>query len=141
MAKVKEVKKSIGAEYDYGVTRIRDKSGKVRHSRGNGDAVAKAMLLHRANGGALDSIISANKLTNRMAGHADKAEGLKRMVLGVMLRALVRAGTPVKIGKTLVESLNQDVDLPDVEIKSPKVKEAKANKSKSRRAKVEARAA
>lgn len=109
----------IGEGYEYEVTRIRDKGGKLRHSRGNGDAIANAMLVFKANGGSLDSIISANKLTDKMAPHAVKPEGLRRMTLGVMLRKLVRDGTPVKIGKHVIGSLVQNVDLPDVELKSP----------------------
>jgi len=132
MAKKEAV--SIATEYEYGVTKIRDKTGKLRSSRGNGDAVANAMLVHRANGGDMDSIINANKLADRMKPHAKKAEGLKRMTLGVMLRALVRNGTPVKIGKNVVEKLNQKVEMPKVEKTATSAPKAKrAGKAKGRR--------
>lgn len=117
MAKTKPA--SIAAEYEYDTTKIRGKDGKVRSSRGNGDAVARAMLLFTAGGGEITTVINANKLQERMSGHMKKkgprAPGLQRMMLGVMLRALVRNGTPVKIGKELIEKLTQKVDLPKVE--------------------------
>lgn len=117
MAKAKPA--SIAAEYEYETSKIRGKDGKVRSSRGNGDAVARAMLLFIAGGGEITTVINANKLQERMAGHmkkkGPKAAGLQRMTLGVMLRALVRNGTPVKIGKELIEKLTQKVDLPKVE--------------------------
>lgn len=144
MAKTKPA--SIAAEYEYGTTKIRGKDGKVRSSRGNGDAVAKAMLLFTAGGGEITTVINANKLQERMAGHmkrkGPKAAGLQRMTLGVMLRALVRNGTPVKIGKELIEKLTQKVELPKVEKierAAPKAKKAKASAKprKARKAKAE----
>lgn len=109
---------SIAADYNYKTTKIRGKDGKVRTSRGNGDAVANAMLVFTAGGGDVQTVISANKLTDKMAAHlkkkGPKAAGIIRMCLGVMLRALVRNGTPVKIGKTTVSDLKQKVEVPKV---------------------------
>lgn len=117
MAKSKTV--SIAADYEYDTTKIRNKDGSLRTSRGNGDAVAKAMLLFTAGGGELTTVVNANKLQERMAPHMKKkgprAPGLQRMTLGVMLRAMVRNGTPVKIGKITVEKLSQKVEMPKVE--------------------------
>lgn len=136
MAKAKQTA-SIAAEYEYETTKIRGKDGKVRTSRGNGDAVAKAMLLFTAGGGELTTVINANKLQDKMAPHMKKkgprAPGLQRMMLGVMLRALVRNGTPVKIGKEVVEKLTQKVDLPKVEKIERAAKKAKAAKPKAPR--------
>lgn len=136
MAKAKPA--SIAAEYEYDTTKIRGKDGKVRSSRGNGDAVARAMLLFTSGGGDITTVINANKLQERMAPHmkkkGSKAPGLQRMTLGVMLRALVRNGTPVKIGKELIEKLNQKVDLPKVEAKAAPAKKAKAKAAKPRKA-------
>lgn len=147
MAKAKQTA-SIAAEYEYDSTKIRGKDGKVRTSRGNGDAVAKAMLLFTAGGGDITTVINANKLQDKMAPHmkkkGPKAPGLQRMTLGVMLRALVRNGTPVKIGKEVIEKLTQKVDLPKVEKRVPsptaktlsrKYKETKAAKPRKARAK------
>lgn len=132
MTKAKDIP-SIASEYEYGTTKIRGKDGKVRSSRGNGDAVAKAMLLFTAGGGDITTVINANKLQERMAPHmkkkGPKAPGLQRMTLGVMLRALVRNGTPVKIGKELVEKLSQKVELPKVE----KIERAAPKRAKSAR--------
>jgi len=124
MAKKKESASFINTEkHQYASMRIRDKAGHLINSRGNGDAVAKAFLLMRAEGSPIDEIIDkvakANKLGERMDEHAKKPAGQRRMALGVMLRALVKAGTPVKIGKVMVERLNQKVDMPKVE---PKVR-------------------
>lgn len=128
MAKTKPA--SIAADYEYETSKIRGKDGKVRTSRGNGDAVAKAMLLFTAGGGEITTVINANKLQDKMAPHmkkkGPKAPGLQRMTLGVMLRALVRNGTPVKIGKELIEKLTQKVDLPKVEKAVAKKAAAKA---------------
>ncbi len=116
---VKNKVPSIAADYDYETTKIRGKDGKVRSSRGANDAVARAMLLHTANGGDIVTVINANKLGERMAPHlkkkGPKAPGLVRMCLGVMLRAMVRNGTPVRIGKVVVDKLDQKVDLPKVD--------------------------
>jgi predicted secreted Zn-dependent protease len=116
MAKAKPV--SIAAEYEYESTKIRGKDGKVRSSRGNGDAIARAMLVFTAGGGDIATVVSANKLTDKMAPHmkkkGPKAPGLQRMILGVMLRGLVRNGTPVKIGKITVDKLTQKVEVPKV---------------------------
>lgn len=139
MAKPKT--ESIGTGYEYDATKIRGKDGKVRTSRGNGDAVAKAMLVFTAGGGEITTVINANKLQDKMAAHmkkkGPKAPGLQRMTLGVMLRALVRNGTPVKIGKELVEKLTQKVDVPKVEKieRVAKPKKAKAAKPRKARAK------
>lgn len=133
MAKTKPA--SIAADYEYETSKIRGKDGKVRSSRGNGDAVAKAMLLFTAGGGEITTVINANKLQDKMALHlkkkGPKAAGLIRMTLGVMLRALVRNGTPVKIGKELIEKLTQKVDLPKVE-KTERVAKPKAAKKAKR---------
>jgi hypothetical protein len=140
MAKAKAKTESIAADYDYESSKIRGKDGKIRTSRGNGDAVAKAMLLFTAGGGELTTVINANKLQERMAPHmkkrGPKAPGLQRMTLGVMLRALVRNGTPVKIGKEVIEKLTQKVDLPKVEKveRSPKARVPKAKSVKPRKA-------
>lgn len=138
MAKAKNT--SIAADYEYDTTKIRNKDGSLRTSRGNGDAVAKAMLLFTAGGGELTTVVNANKLQERMAPHMKKkgprAPGLQRMTLGVILRGLVRNGVPVKIGKVTVEKLNQKVELPKVEKLNgkPAAKKAKAAKPRKRRA-------
>jgi len=133
MAKTKDTA-SIAADYEYGTTKIRNKDGTVRTSRGNGDAVAKAMLLFTSGGGDITTVVNANKLQEKMAPHmkkkGPKAPGLQRMTLGVMLRALVRNGTPVKIGKEVIEKLSQKVDLPKVEKVERPAKKAKAAKAK-----------
>lgn len=123
MSKKKESASFIDTEkHQYAAMRVRDKSGKLINSRGNGDAIAKAFLLMRADGLTVDDIIDkvakANKLGDRMDEHSKKPPGQRRMALGVMLRALVKAGTPVKIGKVQVEKLNQKVDMPKVEPKA-----------------------
>lgn len=115
--------------YDYKSTKIRDSSGRVRTSRNNGDAVAKAMLLHLAGGGDVSAVIKANKLDERMKPHAKKQPGLLRMILGVMLRGMVRNGEPVKIGKITVERLNQAIEMPKVEPAPPRRPAPKADKA------------
>ncbi len=137
MAKAKPAV-SIASEYEYDTTKIRGKDGKVRSSRGNGDAVAKAMLLFTSGGGEITTVINANKLQDKMSAHmkkkGPKAPGLQRMMLGVMLRALVRNGTPVKIGKEVVEKLTQKVDLPKVEKVERAAKAAKPKAAKKAKA-------
>lgn len=136
MAKAKPV--SIAAEYEYETSKIRGKDGKVRSSRGNGDAVARAMLVFTAGGGDITTVINANKLQERMAPHmkkkGPKAPGLQRMTLGVMLRALVRNGTPVKIGKEVIEKLTQKVEMPKVEKTERAAKKAAPKKAKKAKA-------
>ncbi len=115
---VKTKKKSEGSvigDREYKATKIRNADGSVRTSRGNGDAIAKAMLLFTAKGGDIATVVTRNKLDDKMKPHMKKQEGLRRMTLGVMLRALVRAGTPVYIGSTKITDLKQAVELPKVE--------------------------
>lgn len=103
----------------YDVTRVRDaKTGRVRHSRGNGDAIAKAMLVATANGIAITKIAKDNGLGDRMKGRDGLNAGLQRMTLGVMLRKLVKDGTAVKIGDITVKTLGQKVAMPKVEAKA-----------------------
>lgn len=115
MAKRRKKKATGGIDtgaYDYKTLRVRGKDGKILYSRGNSDAVAKAMLLDAANGGTTAGIIKANKLKIEASGNA----GLQRMSVGVSLRGLVNNGTPVKIGKLTISKLNQKIDLPKVEL-------------------------
>lgn len=137
--KVKESASVIG-DREYATTRIRGADGKVRSSRGNGDAVAKALLLFTAAGGDIKDVVTRNKLDDKMKPHMKKQEGLRRMTLGVMLRALVRNGTPVRIGKVTVEKLSQKVEMPKVEKlpakPAPRKKAKRAAPKRARKAKV-----
>lgn len=107
----------------YGRTRVLTAEGKVRHSATNGDAVAQAMF-----GMSRDDLVTAatvNGLETRMLKHNDKPNGQFRMNLGNMLRAMVRKGNAVKIGKHRVEKLDQPVQVtnlaPDVVPKADKL--------------------
>ncbi len=131
-AKGRKAKSSIDTSgYKYGLTRIRDSSGKLHYSRGNQDAVATAMLVHLAAGGTVQQVVKANDLKIKADGNA----GTVRMAVGVALRGLVRNGTPVKIGKISVKTLKQKVALPKVEAKAlikgkRKTKKAKVTRRK-----------
>jgi hypothetical protein len=115
-------------DYDYGVIRIRDKeTGKIRVSRGNGDAVHKAMALFVANGGKASDLAKTNDVKVKKGGN----EGMFRMNLGVALRGLVRNGTKVKIGSVSVSDLKQKVELPKIE-KIARAKPAKKAKKAKR---------
>lgn len=118
--------------YKYGTLRIRGADGNIHHSSGNGDAVHKATLLHFAKGGTVKQLVDANDLNvNLKSGNA----GTQRMSAGVALRALIKAGTAVKIGSIKVDRLNQKIDLPKVEDKVPaKPKAAKKAKAKAKKA-------
>lgn len=130
--------------YKYGTLRVRTQDGKLIHSVGNADAVAKAMLLHTAKGGKLGEIVKANDLGLKQG---DRNNGLFRMSVGIALRAKVAAGESVKIGSVRVTSLRQKVELPKVEAiarkangkSKPKAKRAKKAK-KAKKAKAPRRA-
>lgn len=125
-------------DYDYGVIKIRDKeTGKIRTSRGNGDAIHKAMALFLANGGSPTDLAKANELKVKKGGN----EGMFRMNLGVALRGLVRNGTKVKIGSVSVSDLKQKVDLPKVEPLTRAKPAKKAKKAKAKRARSTTRTA
>lgn len=132
MAKSKGASIPAG-EYDYKTLKVRGASGKIHYSRGVADAVAKACLLFYANGGKPGELVKTNELD--VAAKGDRNPGLFRMAIGNALRAKVRAGTPVKIGKVRVEKLTQAVEMPKVELKAPgSAKSAKrrpAKKAKS----------
>lgn len=127
-------------EYDYERVAIRNKDGSLRYSSGNMDAVAKAMLIHVADGGTTEQVVSKNKLDVKPKGK--RSEGLFRMAIGGALRAKVRAGEPVIIGKITVKSLKQKIALPKVEVKSaPRKKSAKRSPRKTKPAESVAEAA
>lgn len=88
------------------------KTGKTRHSAGNGDAVATA-LLHVSND-KLDTIARANKVPD-FVGREFVNQGQRRMALGNRLRGMVRKGDPVVIGEHSIRKLDQRVPLPDVD--------------------------
>lgn len=92
----------------YNRTKFKDASGKSRHSAGNGDAVAQALL--GAGPTDLRAIARDNGLTDRMARYEGSTNpGQYRMNLGNMLRGMVRKGTHVNIGGVTVEGLAQVV--------------------------------
>lgn len=114
------------SDYDYKVTKFRNKDGKVRSSRGKDDAVARAMLAHAATGKDFMQVVRANKLTDKFDGKATNP-GLFRMALGNSLRGLVNNGTPVIIGDVTVKTLSQRVAGPEpvkTSAKPPKAKRA-----------------
>lgn len=100
------------ADRDYKKMKVRNKEGVLLHTVNNGDAVAKAMLLHTSKGGTLEEIVNANKLQDKWANLKGGNAGTWRMSLGVMLRAMVKRGEPVKIGSIKVEKLTQKVEVP-----------------------------
>lgn len=118
------------AERDYTKARIVGGDGKVRHSKSNDDAVARAMLVHLAAHGTSDEvfakIVKANGLGDKLDPAEYKSAGLFRMTLGNSLRALVRGGTPVVIGDVTVKSLEQRVALPEAVANKPKKTRRKA---------------
>jgi len=115
------------SKYEYETTKIRDVTGKVRHSRGNGDAIANAMLVFIAAGGDIKKVVKVNGLTKKMEGREGLNAGLYRMNVGVQLRKLVRDGTPVVIGDITVKTLEQNVKVPEaVEKPARKPRAAKA---------------
>ncbi|MDD1762968.1 MAG: hypothetical protein LUQ59_12125 [Methanothrix sp.] len=98
------------SKYDYKTLRVRDRNGKLRHSVSNGDAVSLAML--NMDHDALVNVMLANKLEDRFSKHAKTLNhGHFRMILGQALRALVRRGKKVKIGKHRIEALDQKIDV------------------------------
>jgi len=114
-------------KFNYETTKIRGVDGKIRHSRGNQDAIAKALLVFIAGGGDIKKVIKANGLSDRMKGREGMNAGLFRMTASVMLRKLVRDGTPVEIGDITVKKLDQVVKVPaEVEKPARKARVAKA---------------
>lgn len=114
MAKAKKQSKSVvdTSEYQYKTTKYVGKDGKTHTSRGNDDAVARAMLQFVASGKDLMQIVRANGLTDRLDIKKYDNVGLFRMSLGNALRGLVRNGTPVKIGDIEVKTLSQRIAAP-----------------------------
>lgn len=112
------------AERDYKKTRIVGGDGRVRHSKSNDDAVARAMLVFMAGGGNIARVIKDNKLTDKYDPAQYDNQGLLRMSVGNSLRALVRAGTPVVIGDLTVKTLEQRVAVPEAVEKKTRKKAA-----------------
>lgn len=135
---------------DYKRSRVVGADGKVRHSASNDDAVARAMLTFVAGGGDFDKVIAQNKLGDKYPKGAKGFgnPGLFRMSLGGTLRALVRAGTPVKIGSIEVKTLEQRIADPASSAwrfgcapqpaVAPRAKKAKAAKKAKRKPRAEA---
>jgi hypothetical protein len=116
VAKRKAKTKIDTGSYGYKRMAVRGRDGKLRYSTGNADAVAKAMLIHLADGGTVKQVVAANKLD--VAPQGKRSDGLFRMAVGVVLRGLIRNGTAVKIGKLTVKSLKQKIALPKDDPKS-----------------------
>lgn len=119
------------SDYKYDRISVRGIDGKVRHSAGNGDAVAKAMLLLYTTKKTLEGVIRDNGLKMKADEFGGNA-GTFRMSVGVALRGLVRNGTPVTIGDVVVKSLRQAVALPKVEKAERSAKPAKKAKKASK---------
>lgn len=113
-------------KYNYDRVKVQDKEGKTRYSYSKGDAVARAML--GMDHEDLVKIVKGNKvLDERIGRHADKPanSGQFRMMVGNSIRALVKRGTPVKVGKHTISDLNQDVPIPEVK-ETPKAAKPKS---------------
>lgn len=109
MAKKAETAKMIDRDkYDYQPVRYTDAAGKTRHSAGNGDALARALL-----GLDLEAVIKvakANGLDDLVKKHQSNKTvnaGQFRMILGNALRALVRKGEEVAVNGTVIKKLDQ----------------------------------
>lgn len=94
-------------KYAYQSTRVTDpKTGKVRVSVGNMDAVARAMLLVTSDD--LIKIAKKNGLDKYDAAKRDSVNpGQFRMQVGNALRGKVRKGEEVTIGEVVVKKLDQ----------------------------------
>lgn len=126
-------------KFEYETTKVRDKSGKLKYSKNNGDAIAKAMTVFLSTGKDIMQVVRANKLTERMKGRDGLNAGLFRMTLGVMLRAMVKRGEPVQIGDITVKTLEQRVAVPEAKVKAPAAARApRATKAGGRKRRVKA---
>lgn len=115
-------------KYAYERIKTVDRDGKVRHSAGNGDAVARALLSVDYDG--LIETMKKNDLWDRLGKHVGSVNnGQLRMFVGNSLRALVRKGTAVVIGEHTVRKLDQRVALPEAPKPEKKAKEPKAEKA------------
>lgn len=112
------------SDRDYKKMKVRATDGKLLHTVNNGDAVAKAMLIYTSKGGDIGELAKANGLGEKFAAITGGNAGTWRMSLGVMLRAKVKRGEPVKIGSIKVEKLNQKVEMPNLETGSKRGKKA-----------------
>lgn len=93
------------SEYGYKTYRVRDRRGALRHVRGNGDALFRAITLHTiVQGKSLDTVARANKL-KLSASYPN--QGQRTMTINGQLRRLVLAGTPVVVGDYIIKSLDQ----------------------------------
>ena len=94
--------------YGYKPAKYTNAEGKTRYSVGNGDALARALI-----GMDLEAVIKVAKanglgeLVSRHTSNKNVNTGQLRMILGNALRALVRKGTPVKVGDVTIKSLDQ----------------------------------
>lgn len=121
-------------KYQYGRLKVRGADGRVRHSSGTGDAVAKALLVFMAGGGKIGEVIAANDLQAKYRGKVQDANpGLLRMSVGGSLRAIIRDGGTVKIGSMKIASLKQAVEIPKVEAKANGVKKTARRKPGKRK--------
>jgi hypothetical protein len=106
---------------DYKTLKVRDPDGKLHSSRGNGDAIHKAMMLCIAKGISTSEVMKANDLKIAKTGNP----GQQRMALGAALRGIINNGGSVKIGAIRVTTLKQAIDLPAVETRAAAPKKAK----------------
>lgn len=108
MAKKPESKMIDRDKYAYDPIRYTDASGKTRHSVGNGDALARAML-----GMDTEAILKATKanglgaLVEKHRNNKKINQGHLRMLCGNALRALIRKGTSVVVNGVEIKKLDQ----------------------------------
>lgn len=97
---------------EYATTKVKNEDGKTKIARGNGDAVARALIGLDAK--ALEKVVKDNDLLDKHKGRATSATnlGLARMSIGNSLRAKVKRGEHVQIGEHLVKKLDQRIVVP-----------------------------
>ena len=103
------------SERNYEPIKVRDANGKAKVSRGNGDAVARALISLDAK--ALNAVVKENGLTDKHKNRVAESPnmGLARMSIGNSLRAMVRRGEHVVIAGLTIKSLDQNVKVPGIE--------------------------
>jgi len=95
-------------KYVYEVTRVRGADGRMKASRTNGDAVARAMLGMSPQ--QVEEVIAQNGLSDKLGRHIGvRTPGQLRMLAGNALRHMLKQGSSIVIGDNTIKRLDQEV--------------------------------
>lgn len=101
----------IDTKYKYDRIKLRDPQGKAHYSANRADAISRAIF--NLTNEQVIKILQDNALDHVVHHAKTKKVGHFRMIAGQALRSVINKGASVRVGETLIESLDQHVPWPE----------------------------